>query len=105
MSRKRQMPEAGGRVVSYYRTSYERAMEQVERDRGRMFDVIRRAWASPSVEEAARRIGAGANNSETGMTFDEVLFWLYEQICHHGSGAVAEWMTETKILCAKCVRS
>ncbi|PYS89002.1 MAG: hypothetical protein DMF64_19040 [Acidobacteria bacterium] len=90
------MPSANGRAVNFYRTSYEDAMVQVERERGHMFTAIRRAWGSPPVEIAAARIGACAHDS--GKTFDEVLFWIYEQLCWHGSGSIVEWMEKPLIL-------
>jgi hypothetical protein len=92
MSRKVAMQGPGGRVVNFYHSkSYQVAMDEVERDRDRLFQIVRRAWASPSTEEAARRIGATAHLS--GMTFDEVLYFLYEYVCHRGSGSIAAWNT------------
>lgn len=99
MSKKIQAGERP-RVCRYFYAPYEQAMERVEREREQMFETVRRAWCGASVEETARRIGATAVASEIGMTFDEVLFFLYEQICQHGSGAVAEWMTKVPIICA-----
>lgn len=85
--RKPEMPVAS-RTVSFYHKPYNQAMEFVEKEHTRIFEVIRRAWASPSPEETARRIGEGAQAS--GMSFDEVLFWLWEHLCMHGSGSI--WM-------------
>lgn len=99
MTRKNPMPDARGRVVSYYHASYQSAMERVERDRDRMFEIVRRAWAGMPAEEAAALIGATAHASP-GMTWDEVLFWLCEQVCEHGSGSIAAWMTRVPTLSA-----
>jgi len=93
------MPEARGRVVKFYHAPYVSAMERVERDRGRMFEAVRRAWASPSPEWAAARIGQTAHAS-AGVTFDEVLFWLYEQLCNHGSGSIAAFGAKPQVLSA-----
>ncbi len=64
-------------------------MAEVERDRERMFEMVRRAWASPAVEAAAGRIGAYAHKN--GMTFDEFLYWLWERLRVQGSGSITEY--------------
>jgi hypothetical protein len=94
-----QMPEARGRVVKFYHAPYVSAMERVERERERMFEMVMRAWASSSPEWAAARIGQTAHAS-AGMTFDEVLFWLYEQLCNHGSGSIASFGGKPQVLSA-----
>ena len=99
MTLKDLMPDARGRVVSYYHASYQRAMERVERERDRMFEVVRRALGNVSRERAAWVIGVGAHRSAE-MTFDEVLFWLCEQVCSHGSGSITAWATEPQALSA-----
>jgi hypothetical protein len=96
MHRKKEMPGAGGGVSRYYHTSYSRAMQQIERDGGRIFEVIRRAWHC-SPEQAAQLIGRAAARSQ-GMTFDEVLFWLWEQLCNHGSGSISVYLSKPLIL-------
>lgn len=75
-----------GRTVRFYQVSYQSAMETVADERARLFDAVRRAWATPSEEEAAQRIDSYAQ--ATGMTFDEVLFSLWEKLIYHGSGAL-----------------
>lgn len=98
MSRKKPMPGDAG-VSRYYHTSYSRAMAQIERDGERMFEVIRRAWRC-SPEQAAQIIGRAASQSQW-MTFDEVLFWIWEQLCNHGSGWISNWVHTPLILEAK----
>ena len=93
------MPGAHGRVARYYHASYQSAMERVERDRDGMFEVVRRAWAGMPPEDAARLIGVTAHRSP-GMTFDEVLFWLFEEVCEHGSGSITAWITEVSAISA-----
>lgn len=97
--RKTSLPDANGRVVCYYRASYQTAMGRIERDRDRMFEIVRRALGGVSRDHAAWVVGAGAHLS-VGMTFDEVLFWLCEQVCDHGSGSIAIWATKPQALSA-----
>jgi len=84
-------------AVRYFISPYERAIETVERERDRLFEVVRRAWANPTPDETARRIGAAAHIS--GLSFDEVLFWLWEQVALHGSGSI--WLDGSALLVPK----
>ena len=78
--------EKCGAVAPLFRAPYDKALAYVEANRARLLKVIQRAWASPPDEELCRRIGSLAHRR--GASFDEVLYWLWERLCQHGTGAL-----------------
>jgi hypothetical protein len=72
------------RVVRYFHTPYERAVATVSRHRARLLEDLRAALGYSSAEAVAAAVAVDTQYRLPMMTFDEALFFNWEESCREG---------------------